>query len=366
MKSLRDILQTCAFDRVWTTLLCAMLLSAAGYLDSLSLAQTVCGVGQTTPIRVDNTTELGTLRAAVNCTDGGGVEVDWAGVITLDSPISIADGTFLSITGEDDLAEVHGDDAQMNGTRLFEASPGGGLILTQMKVSGGTAGEGGAIYSYFATLILDSCVFYDNVATDGNGGAVWANGGNVTITGGEFLGNTAIRYGGAVHVSDGRLQVRGGARFEGNEASVGGALFCGSSTVASAASSAVLCSLMDAEFTSNKASFVNQGDDEDDLSSLDGGGAAAFHLVDATITDSVFNENYARTSGGALSGGPVTDVLVNGCVFGNNTAEEDGGAISASSMTLEGSTQLANNSANDDGGAVSSTLDHQIVFQFLP
>lgn len=343
-----------------------MLLSAAGYLDSLSSAQTVCGVAQTTPIRVDNTTELGTLRAAVNCTDGGTVEVDWAGIVTLDSPISIADGTFLSVTGEDDLAEVHGDDAQVNGTRLFEASPGGGLILTQMKVSGGTAGEGGAIYSVSAMLTLDNCVFDGNVATDGNGGAVWANGGNVTITGGEFLGNTAFRYGGAVHVSDSRLQVQRGARFERNEASVGGALVCGSTTVASAASSAVLCSLTDAEFTSNRATFVHEGDDDNAATSSQGGGAAAFNYAGATITDSVFSENSAQNFGGALFGGPVTNVSVNGCTFGNNTAEENGGAISASSMTLEGGTQLADNSANDDGGAVSTTLNHQMCFHSYP
>ncbi|CAN0507137.1 unnamed protein product, partial [Scytosiphon promiscuus] len=123
--------------------------------------------------------------------------------------------------------------------RIFQVSPGGGLTLTQVKVSGGTSGEGGAIYSISAILALDNCVFNGNVATDGNGGAIWARGGNVTITGGEFLGNSAFRYGGAVHVTDGWLQVQEGARFEGNEASVGGALFCGFAAVASAG----LCSL---------------------------------------------------------------------------------------------------------------------------
>lgn len=348
MESLRGKRRRCAFGRVWTTLLCAVLLGATGYLDSLSSAQSVCGVAPTTPIRVDNTTELGTLRAAVNCTNGGTVEVELAGVVTLDSPIEIADGTFLSMTGEDDMAEVHGDDAQINGTRIFQVSPGGGLTLTQVKVSGGTSGEGGAIYSLSAKLALDNCVFNGNVATDGNGGAVWASGGNVTITGGEFLGNSAFRYGGAVHTTDSWLQVQGGARFEGNEASVGGALFCELPRVASAG----LCSLTEAEFTSNRATFVSQDDDEDVNSSLDGGGAAAFLSADVTVTDCAFDGNYARISGGALCGGLSTNVSVNGCTFGNNTAEEDGGAISASSMTLAGGTELADNSADDDGGAV--------------
>ena len=316
MESLCCTRRTRAFGRVWTTLLCAILLSAAGYLDSLSLAQTGCGAAQTTPIRVDDTTDLGTLRAAVNCTDGGTVEVNWAGVVTLDSPVSVADGTFLSITGEDDLAEAHGDVAKNSGTRLFEASAGGGLILTQMKMSGGSADEGGAISSYLATVTIVSCVFDGNFATDGNGGEVLANGGNLTITGGEFLGNNATRYGGAAYVTDGWLQVEGRARFERNNASAGGALFCSSTSAASAAM--VLCSLRGADFILNRAIFGDEDGVEyttPSKKSLDGGGAVAFYFADAAVTDSAFRENYGQVSGGALYGGDSTSVSVKGCTF---------------------------------------------------
>ncbi|CAN0136595.1 unnamed protein product, partial [Laminaria digitata] len=118
------------------------------------------------------------------------------------------------------------------------------------------------------------------------------------------------RYGGAVHATDGVLEVQGGARFENNEATAAGALFCGS-TAEGSASSTVLCSLTEAEFSSNRATFEHQ--DEDETASLDGGGAAAFHLADATVTECVFNGNYAATSGGALFGGPSTNVMVDGC-----------------------------------------------------
>ena len=146
------------------------------------------------------------------------MEVNWAGFVTVDAPIAIARGTFLSVTGEDDLAEVHGDDSQPKGTRLFEVSPGGSLALSQLKLSGGAAAEGGAILSSSANLSLASCVFNGNIATEGNGGAVLADGGNVTIVGGEFLANNASRFGGAVVAADARLEVRGGSKFKGNEA----------------------------------------------------------------------------------------------------------------------------------------------------
>ncbi|CAM9615199.1 unnamed protein product, partial [Laminaria digitata] len=80
-----------------------------------------------------------------------------------------------------------------NGTRLFEVSQGGGLTLSRLKLSGGSATGGGAIYSRSASIALYNCVFDGNVAKEGNGGAVWADGGSVTILGGEFLANNATR-----------------------------------------------------------------------------------------------------------------------------------------------------------------------------
>ncbi|CAN0593589.1 unnamed protein product, partial [Laminaria digitata] len=187
---------------------------------------------------------------------------------------------------------------------------------------------------------LYNCVFDGNVAKEGNGGAVWADGGSVTILGGEFLANNATRYGGAVHAADSSLVVLGGSRFEGNTAIGGGALYCGLSDVGSD-KPAALCSITDAEFVSNTAARDNQ-ESIDDFSYLDGGGAAMFLFASVEITDSVFSENYARLAGGALHGGSESNVSVKGCTFENNTSGKYGGAIVASSLTLGGSTQLTN------------------------
>ncbi|CAM9376759.1 unnamed protein product, partial [Laminaria digitata] len=309
-----------------------------------------CGVTMSTPLRVEDATGVDTLRAAANCTGGGSLKADWAGPITLDTPISIASGMFLSITGKDTLAEVRGGSQ----TRMFEVSRGGGLILTQLKLSGGTAGSGGAIYSDAAALVLESCIFHGNVATDGDGGAVWADGGNVTIVGGEFLDNTATVYGGAVAATGvSSLVVAEGSTFEGNKALVGGALYCSAVAVSGLASSATSCSLNSTLFTSNTATRETEDQLFFDFSDgVDGGGAVAFLSDIANVTDSVFGSNHAEHSGGALLGGNSTDITINGCKFENNTAEMYGGAIAASSMTLGGGTRLTNNTAISGGGAV--------------
>ena len=179
------------FDRERAMPLVVPLLNVLLLTYVLSDAQSVCGNTRTTLIRVENTTGLETLRAALNCTGGGGggdIEVSWAGRVTVNAPIAIAQGTFLSVAGDDIQAEVHGDESLAKGTRLFEVYQGGGLSLTKLKLSGGYAPAGGAIFSLAATLTLDNCVFEGNSATDGSGGAVFADGGAFTIVGGKVLG----------------------------------------------------------------------------------------------------------------------------------------------------------------------------------
>lgn len=331
------------------------------HLGSLSSAQTtsatgVCGGADSTPVRVEDATGVDALRAAILSCTGGAVEATWAGNITLFEPIVVAEGTFLSVTGEDHLAEAHGDSLQTNGTRLFEVSEGGGLALTGLKLSGGTAAEGGgAIYSSSANLTLDNCTFEGNVATVGNGGAVWAEGGNVTIVGGEFLANNATRYGGAVYAVEGRLVVKEGSRFEGNKAVVGGGLFCGWGGDVRESTPLVSCSIANAEFVSN-SDVRDNNDNVEDFSYYDGGGAAAFMFAIVDITDSVFDGNTARLAGGALHGGARSTLTVDGCTFVNNTSEKFGGAITASYMTLGGGTHFMSNKAREDGGAVRNLL----------
>ncbi|CAN0168097.1 unnamed protein product, partial [Ectocarpus sp. 12 AP-2014] len=130
------------------------------------VATTTCG--STSPLRVETVAEAGVLGATVDCADGGVVEAVWAGTVTLTAPISVGTGTFLSITGEGDSAEVLGGGQ----TQMFYVSSSGGLTLTDLRLSGGSAASGGAVYASAASVALNSCVFDGNFATAGDGGAV--------------------------------------------------------------------------------------------------------------------------------------------------------------------------------------------------
>ena len=216
---------------------------------------------------------------------------------------------------------------------------------------------GGAISTSQANLTLNNCTFEGNAATTESGGAVSATGGNVTILGGEFLQNTAIRYGGAVSTNGATLVVGGRASFDGNEAELGSALYCGGSS-----SVGVLCALRDAVFTSNNAVKGTTSEQEKECAT-GGGGAVGFLYATVNITDSVFSGNSARIKGGALYGGEKTSIEVNGCTFENNTSPLCGGAIAASSITFGGGTVIRNNAVNKSGGGVSVSAAPQLIFR---
>ncbi|CBJ30764.1 Polymorphic membrane protein [Ectocarpus siliculosus] len=335
-------------------LLPALILASAGGPSSRARAQiptTACD--SSPPLRVETVAEAGALGAAVNCTGGGTVEVVWAGAVTLTAPIAVGAGTFLSITGEDDSAEVRGGGQ----TRMFYVSTLGGLTLTDLKLSGGSAASGGAIHSSMATVALNSCVFDGNFATAGDGGAVRAEGGELAIVGGEFSGNSASGNGGAVLAIDAGLVIRNGTRFAGNRAVEGGGLYCGggvNSTLLSAGATA-FCSLSDATFEFNNASSETILDYDaitEPWVNLYGGGGVAVYRAVVDITDSEFQGNYAQLSGGALYGGTDAAIAIDGCWFENNFTPGHGAAVAASSATLGGSTVLTNNLATQNGGGV--------------
>ena len=275
----------------------------------------------------------------------------WSGDVTLDSPILVGSGTFLSILGQD------GGDAVARGnytTRLFEVSEGAELTLSKLQVTQGSAAQGGAILSS-GTLVLESCSIDENVATEGNGGAILARGGYLTISGTEFYGNSAINHGGAVYTNDTKVVIQDSARFESNQAVEAGAVYCGTAD----------CTLSDSLFLNNNASWETQVDYDDIVdfdetpvgenpwAGLYGGGAATFVNADVNISNCVFTNNSAQVAGGALYGGFFTDLNISGCIFEGNIALGYGAAIAASSATFGGGTELRGNYANRNGGGVS-------------
>ena len=314
-------------------------------------------------LQVDDATGLGILKAAVNCSDGGNVVAVWSGDVTLESPVLVESGTFLTVLGLGGGGAVARGHSQ---NRLFEVSPGAELTLRKLKLVDGSAHQGGAICSN-GSLTLHTCEFVGNVATT-DGGAVWASDGNVTISGVKFSNNSAASLGGAVFTLGAELVIDDGALFDGNQAEKGGAVYCKGSHGSSEDSLLTApCTLRDAVFLRNNAS----GEEDVELSKLTnldkfyetgknmwrdlfGGGAATFLNVEVNITNCYFIKNNAVVAGGALYGGNATKLNISGCTFEGNSAVGVGGAVAASSVTFGGRTELRGNNATNHGGGVST------------
>ncbi|GAB5497404.1 MAG: hypothetical protein Phyf2KO_24840 [Phycisphaerales bacterium] len=192
--------------------------------------------------------------------------------------------------------------------------------------SGGTAGHGGAIYSYDSKLILQQSTLENNLSLT-NGGAVYARYGTAHISDCVFLRNVA-ESGGASYFDVGELEIESSS-FQQNVASNGGAVYTRSD----------LNSLVDLDCRLNTA--------------IDSGGAI-FASEDINLQQSSFMYNTAHEGGAAYMRGAVVD-----CEFSLNTAQDGsvmrntnrGGAISIAGNTLIQSSQFDQNAAGY-GGAV--------------
>ena len=107
---------------------------------------------------------------------------------------------------------------------LLNASNVNFCNATALELDNSGTSCGGAIYCFGPTndAILNNCSFYNNYAL--YGGAIFSNGGNVSISNCNFINNTGKYYGGAIYQLYGNLSLTSSA-FDRNNANDGGAAF---------------------------------------------------------------------------------------------------------------------------------------------
>lgn len=242
------------------------------------------------------------------------------------------------------------------------------VTLNDVDFSGNDAGmnpgNGGVLHvTGVGDIVIEGGLFDGNTAVEG--GALWNNGGTMTVADAIFSANRAT--GGSADASDAEGQGGGaifgqnvdgatvtvtGSRFDGNSAegdvSSGGAIFMNEGTVLELSGSTL------ANNTANRA-----------------GGAIELRAgVEATIDGSDMTANTANTTagGGGGNGGAIhvtgdADVMITGGVYAQNSAVE-GGALwnNQGEMTLDGVNVVGNEATGADatqggGGIYAETND---------
>lgn len=309
---------------------------------------------------------------------------------------------------------VKGSFFNSNSSTAATGPAGGGAILVNgsksvdinnTEFNQNNAGyNGGAVYIYKAKQgQINDSKFNGNIAGNGGGAINIQRAENVEISNSEFVGNKVgtlndyNKYGGAIMVNGLTITENSDITyaihdcvFEGNEASVGGAMYVGSSNVAfnnltfkenkahsggaMSVSSGIRVSegveIYNSTFTGNTA--TDNGGAIDASGSLvvdngtfiqnsanSGGAMIVSGAEPVIIKNSTFKENTAETLGGAIhTRSPMLEI--HNSKFENNHALTRGGAIATLSSNSSGSmdtiliynTDFINNKADQDGGAI--------------
>lgn len=229
------------------------------------------------------------------------------------------------------------------------AADGGGIYVDHgsVTINGGyligneVHRHGGAIYSDYSTVTVNGGEFASNKAhgttgyhTPGAGGAIFSYGtasapSVVSITGGNFHDNYAMKNGGAVSVEGkGSFTVSDGTFKNNTSPGAGGAFYAGT----------VTCTISGGTFTANS-------------STGDSGGGATFNGTNTTISNGTFTSNTAAKSGGAINVLNGTFELTGGTFTANTAVTSAGGLyVEGSTVTIGGGT-FTENSTEGNGGA---------------
>jgi len=187
--------------------------------------------------------------------------------------------------------------------RIFHVAATGNVSMSGMTIRNGNVtgiGDGGGIYNNFGNVTLTNCTISSNEAD--SGGGIYNDEGAVTMTSCTVSDNYADQYGGGIYNHDGPMTMTN-------------------------------CTVRNNEVYWEGGGIFNEGTLE--------------------MTNCTVSENDANEEGGGIHNnvGPLT---MTNCTVSGNTATEDGGGIYnyiGGSVTLTNCT-VSGNTATEDGGGI--------------
>ena len=258
--------------------------------------------------------------------------------------IIVNSGTTLQFAKGDSGAAITAVDVTINGKYDTEKKePTVKLINCTATDHGGAISTRNLTITNTSTTLGEYGTVFNN-CTSANGGAIYANGTTVTMTGASFTGCSSTGE--------------------------GGVLFHNYTGTESAATAITNCAFNDSEATggeggavSSKAGTLTVEGSSFDTVKASGNGGAISHtgITAATITGTTFKA--CRTTGSGFGGSVYTGakvVTLNGGSFENSTAANHGGALYCASSAADSAATVSGTSfkncsttlSNGDGGAI--------------
>jgi len=241
-----------------------------------------------------------------------------------------------------------------SGTRIFEVSSSGIVILNLLTLTQGDSAAGAAVLNNNGTVSVTGCSLTDNVGSS-NGGAI-SSSGPLVVTGSILSGNSSGADGGAIYQAGSDDATITATAFTSNAADFrGGAIYV---------SGGSLATVTDCLFT------TNNGADDGGADHDDGGGAIfVASSGDLDVSYSVFDANVSTEGRGgaifvALNAGTVTFAdssfdanvtIADGDPGGSEPRNGRGGAIyNQEAISVDRCTFNGNIAPLSDGGAIAN------------
>jgi hypothetical protein len=275
------------------------------------------------------------LREAINFANS----IPNAGIITFDPTVfAEADGPYtIELTTIGDSSD--GDSAFLLSTDMQIQGPGANVLTVRRSVAPATSKFRLFLLSSGTTTTISGLTFANGNAGNFSGGAIFNDGGTLTLNNCALIDNTTTLFGGAIR-NNGKLTINN-STFSGNTSDgFGGAIF------------------NDNTLTLNSSTLT-------DNQAMEGGGALGDNNGDETfvISHCTIARNHTLTAGGGggfdFSG--TTSATLSHTILSGNTA--DGALLNYSTNTVGGEPSLVSNGYNlsDDAPKGLSAAKHDLV-----
>ncbi len=243
--------------------------------------------------------DYATIQEAIDASvDGGTISVN-DGTYTENITFS---GKALSIISVNGSAVTTIDGALAGTTVTIDAGPASDCILSGFTIINGSGVDGGGIYSQYGNVTISDCIITNNTAYS-LGGGIFSDSGALTVTNCDISNNTAL-YGGGLYVRSSTAATLSRCTITNNTSTdLGGAIRCYTSTM-----------------TITNATIANN-------TSNTYGGAVAADTSALSIMNCTISSNFAATDGGGVYNYTTSSTIVNSILWGN-TAGENSSEIS--------------------------------------
>lgn len=291
---------------------------------------------------------------------GGALSIQrWKSEDELSFKVSNSTFSKNTLTGD-----VEGNSTYGAAIYLQGGAQGMNVTLEGITAEENTAGKGGAIGAYDASITMSGSTIKKNKATDGEGGAIFVETYSseqnpvVSITDSSFTGNVATRdddsaRGGAIYIQG----MRDGSKSV--DLTVDGSTFTGNEAVNGSGGGAFL-----AQVNGTLSKTVFEGNKATD------GGAIYNFVIDSKggktglkISDSTFKNNIATGQGGAIRNGENGAIAFTGTnVFTGNTAQGKPNDIYSSGLVdVDSGETTLNGGIVSDGDNASVNISENAV-----